>query len=435
MPTQFYLASQTNKTGERRILISVHIKGVRALTSIGYSISPENWNEDKGQVKKGAKNSKGIDYLAINSRIHDLTSKFESLEAHEATPTKEEILMLVANTIGRGSSNEPESTLFFLHYDEFLKDGRDNQHWALNTYKKWITLRKHLEKFNPFITFDSFDKETLDAYVHYCATEFDMLDVSVTKELSLMRWYLNWAAERGYHNNMVFKHYRAKLKDTKKPVIFLTNEELLKLYTFKIPKNGTEVTLHHLDGTEYKKTVAEKSSLDKVRDLFCFCAFTSLRYSDMANLKRTDIYDGAIHVTTIKTDDPVVIEINSRAQKILDKYKDFDFDDLALPVITNQKMNMYLKEICELCEFNSPVTVTSYLNGVRGDYVFPKWQLIGTHAARRTFICHALSAGIPPQVVMKWTGHSDYKAMKPYIDIAEQTKATAMEKFDKAFNL
>ncbi|MCQ2154085.1 MAG: Arm DNA-binding domain-containing protein, partial [Bacteroidales bacterium] len=121
MPTQFYLASQTNKTGERRILISVHIKGVRALTSIGYSISPENWNEDKGQVKKGAKNSKGIDYLAINSRIHDLTSKFESLEAHEATPTKEEILMLVANTIGRGSSNEPESTLFFLHYDEFLK--------------------------------------------------------------------------------------------------------------------------------------------------------------------------------------------------------------------------------------------------------------------------------------------------------------------------
>lgn len=79
MPTQFYLASQTNKTGERRILISVHIKGVRALTSIGYSISPENWNEDKGQVKKGAKNSKGIDYLAINSRIHDLTSKFESL--------------------------------------------------------------------------------------------------------------------------------------------------------------------------------------------------------------------------------------------------------------------------------------------------------------------------------------------------------------------
>ena len=433
MPTQFYLSSQSNKTGERRILISVHIKGVRGVTSIGYSIHPDNWNESTGLVKKGCKNSKGIDYNAINSRIRTLAGKFDALESHEAHPSRDEIIALVADSLGRETDKVVESTLFFLHYDEFLQDGRENQHWALNTYKKWITLRKHLEKFNPNISFDDFTKETLDAYVKYCATEFDMLDISVTKELSLMRWYLNWAADRGYHSNMIFKRYRAKLKDTKKPVIFLTNEELMKLYEFKIPKNGTRVTLHNYDETVYEKTVMEKSSLDKVRDLFCFCAFTSLRYSDMANLKRTDIYDGAIHVTTIKTDDPVVIEINSRAQKILDKYKDFDFDDLALPVISNQKMNKYLKELCELCEFNTPVTVTSYLNGERGDYVFPKWQLIGTHAARRTFICHALSVGIPPQVVMKWTGHSDYKAMKPYIDVAGSTKATAMEQFDKSF--
>lgn len=434
MPTQFYLSSQSNKTGERRILISVHIKGTRGVTSIGYSISPDCWNEATCLVKKGCKNAKGIDYIKINSRIRTLAGKFDTLEAHEAHPTKEEMLKIVAETIGRTSGNEDkESPSFFLYYNEFLKDGRENQHWALNTYKKWITLRKHLERFNPHITFEDFNKDTLDAYVRYCATEFDMLDISVTKELSLMRWYLNWAADRGYHNNMVFKRYRAKLKDTKKPVIFLTNEELIKLYNFKIPKNGSTVTLHCLDGSEYEKTVSEKSSLDKVRDLFCFCAFTSLRYSDMANLKRTDIYDGAIHVTTIKTDDPIVIELNSRAQEILDKYKAFDFDGLALPVISNQKMNMYLKEICELCEFNSPVTVTSYHNGIRGDYVFPKWQLIGTHAARRTFICHALSAGIPPQVVMKWTGHSDYKAMKPYIDVAEDTKANAMDIFDKSF--
>lgn len=53
-----------------------------------------------------------------------------------------------------------------------------------------------------------------------------------------------------------------------------------------------------------------------------------------------------------------------------------------------------------------------------------------SHAGRRTFICDALALGIPPQVVMKWTGRSDYKAMKPYIDIAEQTKINAMEKFN-----
>ena len=43
----------------------------------------------------------------------------------------------------------------------------------------------------------------------------------------------------------------------------------------------------------------------------------------------------------------------------------------------------------------------------------------------------ALSSGIPPQVVMKWTGHSDYQAMIPYIAIAEKTKADAMKLFDE----
>ena len=61
----------------------------------------------------------------------------------------------------------------------------------------------------------------------------------------------------------------------------------------------------------------------------------------------------------------------------------------------------------------------------------PKCDLIGTHAARRTFICFALSSGIPLQVVMKWTGHSDYQAMKPYIEIAEKTKADAMKIFEQ----
>ena len=66
-------------------------------------------------------------------------------------------------------------------------------------------------------------------------------------------------------------------------------------------------------------------------------------------------------------------------------------------------------------------------------HVDPKNAKIGTHAGRRTFICFALSSGIPPQVVMKWTGHSDYKSMKPYIDIAESAKKDAIKKMEEAF--
>jgi len=116
----------------------------------------------------------------------------------------------------------------------------------------------------------------------------------------------------------------------------------------------------------------------------------------------------------------------------LEKYQDVVFeDDKAQPVITNQKMNEYLKELAELAGINEPIRQTYYKGNERIDEVTPKYALLGTYAGRRTFICNALALGIPPQVVMKWTGHSDYKAMKPYIDIADDIKANAMSKFNQ----
>ena len=53
-----------------------------------------------------------------------------------------------------------------------------------------------------------------------------------------------------------------------------------------------------------------------------------------------------------------------------------------------------------------------------------------SRSGRKTFIVQALSRGIPPNIVMKWTGHSDYKAMKPYIDITGSIKASAMPKMN-----
>jgi integrase len=156
-----------------------------------------------------------------------------------------------------------------------------------------------------------------------------------------------------------------------------------------------------------------------------------LRYSDIYNLKRSDVKDNHIEITTIKTADSLIIELNNHSKTILDKYKDVALEDnKVLPVISNQRMNDYLKELAELAEINEPIRETYYKGNERIDVVTPKYALLGTHAGRRTFICNALSLGIPAQVVMKWTGHSDYKAMKPYIDIADDIKATAMDKFN-----
>jgi integrase len=144
------------------------------------------------------------------------------------------------------------------------------------------------------------------------------------------------------------------------------------------------------------------------------------------------VKENHIEVTTVKTADSLIIELNNHSKTILDKYKDVHFEyDKVLPVITNQKMNDYLKELAELAEINEPVRETYYRGNQRIDEVTPKYALLGTHAGRRTFICNALSLGIPAQVVMKWTGHSDYKAMKPYIDIADDIRANAMDRFNQ----
>lgn len=94
-------------------------------------------------------------------------------------------------------------------------------------------------------------------------------------------------------------------------------------------------------------------------------------------------------------------------------------------------MNDCLKELAELAGLNAPVTQIYYQNGERIEETKPKYAVLGTHAGRRTFICNALSMGLPADIVMRWTGHSDYTAMKPYIDIAQSEKSKAMAKFNE----
>ena len=62
-----------------------------------------------------------------------------------------------------------------------------------------------------------------------------------------------------------------------------------------------------------------------------------------------------------------------------------------------------------------------------------KWELITTHCARRTFVVNSLRLGIPAEVIMKWTGHSDFKAMKPYIEIVDELKKENMSRYDALY--
>ena len=103
---------------------------------------------------------------------------------------------------------------------------------------------------------------------------------------------------------------------------------------------------------------------------------------------------------------------------MIDVYKRQIQETERLPVIAHYNYTLRFRDVYK----RQPVRETYYKGNERIDEVTHKYALLSTHAGRRTFICNALARGIPAQVVMKWTGHSDYKAMKPYIDIADDIK-------------
>ena len=448
MPVKFYLSPQANKAGEFPIRVSISVNGTRYLTTAEYKVAWDAWvanlpKDDKRREKEKSEvisryiNNKGISGKIINNRLAQIKAHFSEFELQKkGKPTEAELKDEFLKAIGKkNDADEAQSDTkrptFFEYLEEFKNEQGLAHTWAYGTMQCWKTFGNHIEEFDKNITFEDFDEDGITKFIVYLRGTLNMEEKTVQKQYSNLKWFLNWAIRKGYTSQDFINRYKAKFKVLEKPVIFLTKEELLKLYRYEIPANGKKVKLTDDNGNEYEKQIHDASGLAKTRDLFCFCAFTSLRYSDMANLRRNDIKDGILYITTQKTNDRIPIDLNAFAKEILDKYADESFaDNLALPVISNQKMNKYLKDLGELCGFREPIKRVCFRGGKRVEEIYPKYSVLGTHAGRRTFICFALSSGIPPQVVMKWTGHSDYSAMKPYIDIAEKTKANAMSLFE-----
>lgn len=440
MAIAFYLDNRPDRYGDNMIRVSWCFRGTRIMTTIGYGITPEKISEQKERfcVKRGSINFRGIPYNYINSRIDSIYNDVRDFEIEmsrtpEVRPSKSELREVLAQSIGRHMKDKQNSTIFPALL-RFVREESELKHWADNTIKKFGTMQHHLEDFNPKLRFSQIDESLLNTYLKFLSEEKGLLDETLKKETKLLKWFLKWASKHGYHHNLSIEDFTPKTKSSKNPVVFLEAEEVVKLRDFEIPEDGTVVSLCNVFGQEYSKTSTGKASMEKTRDLFLFCCYTSLRYSDLKNLKSTDIYGGALHIVTVKTDDPLTIQINPYAQGILDKYHGDAMDGAALPVISEQKMNEYLKDLGELCGLNSPLTFVQYRGGKRVDAVFPKWQKLTTHCGRRTFICLAIAAGIPPSVIMKFTGHSDYNTMRPYIDVSEKTKIEAMKIYSEQFS-
>lgn len=410
----------------------VSYAGKRLDFQTGLVINFDNWDNDKQRVK--SLDSNGLLANEMNEHLSAMLAKmieiFRNFELAQKIPTPQEVRLAFGSsnpttvinvstqvaenqnpTIVKVETNRPFKHDFWKCYDEFVKVNGKLNDWTEATFEKFAALRNHLYAFKKKLTFEDFDENGIADFVDFLGKERNLKNTTINKQLGFLRWFFRWSYEKGYHKNNTYEYYKPKLKSATKRVIFLTQEELAMIEAFKAPQG--------------------RESLNVIRDVFLFCCYTGLRYSDVAKLTWDDIHDNKIEIVTKKTTDRLLIDFNLKSKAILEKYSEVHLPgNKVLPVITNQKMNKQLKVLCKLVGLDESIKITHYEGNQRIDEVKKKYELVGTHTGRRTFICTALAKGIPPSVVMKWTGHSDYKAMQPYIDVADEVKSSYMKKFD-----
>ena len=165
--------------------------------------------------------------------------------------------------------------------------------------------------------------------------------------------------------------------------------------------------------------------LEKIRDLFLVGCWTGLRFSDFTGIKKENIDGEFIEVETQKTGEVVVIPIHRQVEAIMKRYKGKTLNSLPKP-ISNQKMNEYLKELGQLAGFNETVSESITKGGIKQTVNHPKWELITTHTARRSFATNQYLAGFPSTSIMKITGHRTESSFMKYIKVTPREHANQL---------
>jgi integrase len=227
-------------------------------------------------------------------------------------------------------------------------------------------------------------------------------NTTIAKVLSTLKTFLGYARKNGIKVNDSYKDF--SIKREKLEVIALTEAEFSSLLNMEL--------------SNHKK-------LDQVRDVFCFSCASGLRISDMQQLKREHIKHDEINLNVKKTKTELTIPLNSITSAILEKYKDHY---KPLPLISSQKLNTYIKELCKKAKINEPIEIVRFRGSKRETNTFPKYELIHLHTGRKTFCTLSLEKGMSAEQVMSISGHTDYKSFKRYVDVTEKLKKVVMLK-------
>lgn len=390
----YYVRSNyENKQGKSPLMIRIFLNGeMLNVGSSGIYIDKKLWNSSTSRMKGRSSES-----LNLNAQLDNISSSLQTIfKKHEFD---EDLTLDKIKSIFLGKNKV--KTTFVEFYDKYLEDikAQVGAGKSIALYHKYSAARKHFVNFlhTKYGRKDLMPGELTHLIIHdfeiYLRTVVALKPNSATKTLKFFKTVVIFAQKCGVMTHDPFLNHHFHLEHVDRG--FLTDDEIRRIMErdFDIPR------------------------LEAVRDIFIFSCFCGLAYIDVAHLTRENIVtlDNRkwIIINRQKTNVQSNIPLMEIPQMIITKYEGKTKDGRLLPVLSNQKINAYLKEIADLC-------------GIK--------KRLSYHLARHTFATMSLSKGVPIESVSKMLGHTNIKTTQIYARITnkkiEQDMMQAADKFN-----
>jgi len=385
----FYLKRNAiRKDGRMPIITRVTVDGIIAQFNTKLEIQPNNWSVKMSKVIGQSSDSKQQN-AQLNEIKASLHSIYHELQRKDNYVTAEKVKN---EFLGISENHETLLELFQKHNEDVLKLIGISKSAA--TYQKYEVTRKHLQKFLQLkyqltdISLKEIKHMFLCDFEVYLMTTANCIANTAAKFMQLLKCIIIIARNNGLIVIDPFANY--KIHMTKVDRGYLTQEDVEKIL---------------------KKELVIKR-LELVRDIFVFSCFTGLAYIDVKNLTDKNLrtsFDGNLWIMTKRQKTKVEsnILLLDVPKMILDKYKGKSPNNQLLPILSNQKMNSYLKEIGDVCEIDKELTF---------------------HLARHTFATTiTLAKGVPIETVSKMLGHTNIKTTQIYARITDSKISNDMQ--------
>lgn len=409
MPNVRFILKDPKSRKETLIYLIIRFNCNTLKLSTREKIHKKFWNPLTRRARETRDNP---EYSGLNTRLNNLESNMKaaywSLLNNKVTPTPQNLKTKFFEEMG--IELKDDSITLFEFIEKFIEQRKVTV--RPNTIKKYKTTEQHLKDYTKDrATTLNFDDINLDFYydfLSYMRIDLSFADNTIGKYIKTLKTFLNEATDIGYNTKTDFKSKRFTPPKEDVDKIYLTEVDLNKLYDLDLSKDP---------------------KLERVRDSFVLECYIGQRFSDMENLHPDDIRGKKgkqiITLRTVKTGEKVSIPLHSRALEIIKKY-----DNNFPPTITNQKTNMYLKDIGKEAKLNETYLTAKNKNGIKVKKRKEKWKLITTHTARRSFATNLYLAGIPVLSIMKMTGHKTEKSFMGYICMTSEENAQKLIEHD-----